>query len=104
DLAKIRRADLLSHLDDELGVEAELAAAGVAHRAECSHVDTVLALVVGGAAAVEARARNRGAPGIAALAPLAFHAVDDIAMAVDQQGRRRLALVVFGEQERRLAA
>src|SRR3954468_7844276 len=56
------------------------------------------------AAPRKALARNRGAPGIAAVAPLAFHAVDDVAMAVDQHGRRRLALVVFCEQERRLAA
>ena len=88
DLAEIGRADLLAHLDDEFCVEAELAAAGLAHRAECGHVDAVLALVVGGAAAVEPRARNRRAPGIAAVAPLALHAVDDVAMAVDQHGWR----------------
>ena len=88
DLAEIGRADLFAHLDDEFGIEAELAAAGLAHRAERGHVDAVLALVVGGAAAIEANARNRRAPGIAAVAPLALHAVDDVAMAVDQHGRR----------------
>src|SRR5258708_1058271 len=53
DLVKIRRTDLLAHLDDELGVEAEPAAARLADRAECGDVDAVLALVVGGAAAVD---------------------------------------------------
>ena len=34
DLVQIRRADLLAHLDHEFGVEAELAAARLAHRAQ----------------------------------------------------------------------
>ncbi len=55
-LPQIGRADLLAGLDDELGVEAELAAAGLAHRAQGRQVDAVLALVVGGAAAIDALA------------------------------------------------
>ena len=54
DLAQIRRADLLAGLDDEFGIEAEPAAARLAHRAQRRQVDAVLALVVGGAAAVDA--------------------------------------------------
>ena len=54
DLAQIRRADLLAHLDDEFGIEAEPAAARLAHRAQRRQIDAVLALVVGGAAAIDA--------------------------------------------------
>ena len=56
DLAQIGRADLLAGLDDEFGVEAELAAARLAHRAQRRQIDAVLALVVGGAAAIDALA------------------------------------------------
>ena len=101
DLAEIGRAD--SRLD-EFGIEAELAAAGLAHGTERRHVDAVLALVVSGAAAIEANARRCRAPGIAAIAPLALHAVDDVAIDHGvRHGRRRRALVMLHEQEGRLA-
>src|SRR5262245_63100581 len=82
DLAKVGRADLLPGLDDEFRVEAELAAARLAHQAQRRHVDAVLALVVGGAAAIDALALDGGAPGIEVVAPFTDHAVDDVAMAV----------------------
>ncbi|MGY4422759.1 hypothetical protein ACVWY2_005208 [Bradyrhizobium sp. JR6.1] len=98
DLAQIRRADLLAGLDDELGVEAELAAARLLHRAQRGHVDRMLALVVGGAAAVDAVALDRGLPRIEPVAPFADHAVDDVTMAVGQYGRPRGIFLVVGEQ------
>src|SRR5262245_64803428 len=51
-LPQVGRADLLAGLDDEFDVEPELAAAGLAHGTQCCEVDAVLALVVGGAAAI----------------------------------------------------
>src|SRR4051812_42351816 len=48
-LPQIGRADLLAGLDDEFDVEAELAAAGLAHGAQGREIDAVLPLVVGGA-------------------------------------------------------
>ena len=86
--AQIRRADLLAGLDDEFGVEAEPAAARLAHRRQRRHVDAVLALVVGGAAAIDAIADHRRPPRIEIVAPFPDHAVDDVAMPVHQNGRR----------------
>ena len=51
--AQTGRADFFAHLDQEFDVEAEPAALRQ-HRRECRDVDAVLALVVGGAAAVDA--------------------------------------------------
>src|SRR5581483_12244952 len=51
DAAQIRRAGFLAHLDDELGIEAELAAARIAHAAQGGQENAVLALVIGNAAA-----------------------------------------------------
>ena len=95
---QIRRADFLAGLDDEFDVEAELAAPRLLHRAQRRHVDAVLAFVVGRAAAVDAVAHLRRTPGIEVVPPLARHAVDDIAMAIDQDGRRRGVLAVFGQK------
>src|SRR6185312_14500075 len=61
-LAQVGRADLLAGLDDELDVEAELAAARFAHRAQGREIDAVLAFVVGGAAAVGSLALGRDFP------------------------------------------
>ena len=98
DLPQIGRADLLAGLDDELGVEAELAAAGLAHGAQCREVDAVLAFIVGRAAAIDAVAFGRGLPRIEIVAPFAFHAVDDIAMAIGKHGRQRGILAIVGQQ------
>ena len=84
DLRQIRRADLLAGLDDELGIEAELAAAGLADGTQRRHIDAVLSLVVGGAAAIDAIAFGRGLPRIEIVAPFADHAAHDIAMAVGE--------------------
>ena len=87
DLAQIRRADLLAGLDDEFGIEAELAAARLANRTQRRQIDAVLALVVGGAAAIDALAFGGRLPRIEIVAPFAGHAVDDVAMAVGEHGR-----------------
>ncbi len=103
-LPQIGRADLLAGLDDEFGIEAELAAARLAHGAQAPQIDAVLALVVGGAAAIDALAFGRGLPGIEIVAPFAFHAVDDIAMAIGEHGRQRGILAIVRQQIRPLAA
>ena len=103
-LPQVGRADLLAGLDDEFDVEAELAAAGLAHGAQGREIDAVLALVVGGAAAIDALAFGRGFPGIEIVAPLAFHAVDDVAMAIGEHGRQRGILAIIRQQIRTLAA
>ena len=104
DLVKVGRADLLAHLDQEFGVEAEPAAARLAHRLQRGEIDRVLALVVGGAAAIDAVADRRCRPGIEPVAPLAVHARNDVAMAVNQYGRQLRGLAMLGDKEGRLAA
>ena len=98
DLRQIRRSDLLAGLDDEFGIEAELAAAGLADRAQRRHVDAVLTLVVGGAAAIDALALGRGLPRIEIVAPFADHAADDVAMAIGQDGQQRRILAIVRQQ------
>src|SRR5262249_56884782 len=61
-LAQSGGADFLSHLDENLRVEAEAPALGD-DRGECGDVDAVLTLVVGGSAAVEALSLHRQPPG-----------------------------------------
>ena len=98
DLRQIRRADLLAGLDDEFCIEAELAAPDIANRAQRRHVDAVLALVVGGAAAIDAIALDRGLPWIEIVAPFADHAAHDIAMTVGQEGWQRGVLTIVRQQ------
>src|ERR1019366_8507222 len=62
------------------------------------HIDAVLALVVGGAPAVDPIAGYGRMPRIEMIAPLPDHAVDDIAVSVHQNGRSRSALAVFREK------
>src|SRR6266478_8500165 len=52
DLAQVRRPDLLAGLDDEFGIEAEPATAGLAHGPKRRQIDAVLPFIVGGAATV----------------------------------------------------
>ena len=73
-------------------------------RGKRCEIDRVLALVVGGAAAIDAVANGCCRPGIEPAAPFALHARDHIAMAVDQNGRKPRILAILGDQERRLAA
>ena len=59
--------------------------------------------VVGGAAAVDPIARHRRPPRIQIVAPFAGHAVDDIAVPVHQNGRRRRILAILRDEVRTLA-
>src|SRR5258705_10535099 len=51
DLAQVRRADLLAGFNDEFGIEAEPAAARLAHGPKRRQLDAVVPLIIGGAAA-----------------------------------------------------
>ncbi len=100
DLPQIGRADLLAGLDDEFGIEAELAAARLAHRAQGREIDAVLPLVVSRAAAIDALASGRGLPRIEIVAPFAFHALDHVAVAIGEDGRQRGILAIISQQIR----
>jgi hypothetical protein len=89
ELAQIRRPDLLAGFDDEFDIEAEPAAARLAHGPKRRQIDAVLPFVVGGATAVDAIADRRGPPRIEVIAPFSRHAFDDIAVPVHQNRRRR---------------
>ena len=102
DLGEALGAALLAGLDDQLDVVAELAAALGQHGLQRGEVDDVLALIVGGAAAVPAVARAGQAPGVEAGLPLILQAADRVAMAVGDDGRAG-ALDAFGEQDRAAA-
>src|SRR6266446_1540856 len=52
DLAQVRRPDLLAGFNDEFGIEADAATAGLAHGPKRRQIDAVLPFIVGGAAAV----------------------------------------------------
>ncbi len=97
--AQARGAGLLAHLDQPLGVEAELAALGE-NGIESCEIDAVLAFVVGGAAAPVAPGGLVELPRVAPLLPASFEAADDVAMAVAEHGRVQRVLDALGEQER----
>src|SRR5215475_12307647 len=97
-LAQSGGAHFLSHLDQNLGVEAEAAALGDDRR-ERADVDAVLPLVVGRAAAVKARALDRQHPGRKAHPPQIIEAAHGIAVAVDENGDRGVILRAFRHQE-----
>ena len=97
-LMQTGRAGLLAHLDDDFHIEAERPAR-LQHRAERRHIDQVLPLVVGGAAAIDLVALLDDRPGRQALAPTVFQAADDIAMAIGQHRRQVVALVALTDQE-----
>ena len=99
ELGQAGRADLLAGVDHERAVEAEPAALGD-HHLKRQHVDQVLRLVVGGAAPVPALALDGERPRIEALAPLAFEAADDVAVAVAQHRRQAIILVPRRDEER----
>jgi hypothetical protein len=77
-----RRARFLAGLDQPGGVESQLAVARPQDFAQRRQVDGVLALVVGGAAAVPAVALDPQAPGIAAGVPFGRVAAHHVAVAV----------------------
>src|SRR5215475_5362509 len=97
-LAQSGGAYFLSHLDQNLYVEAEAAALGDDRR-ERADVDAVLSLVIGRAAAVDARALDGHHPGRKARPPQIVEAADGIAVAVDENGDRGVILHAFGHQE-----
>jgi hypothetical protein len=94
------RAGFLAGLDEPGDVDAEPAAAQREHLAQRSEIDRVLALVVGGAAAVKALAVLRQRPRAGAAGPARILAVNHVAVAVYQHGRQGLGLVAAGDQER----
>jgi len=98
--AQSRRPDLLAHLEQKLGVEAETSAR-LEHPPERREIDRVLSLVVGGAAAVPAAIADRHLPRRASLAPLIVVARHHVAVAIDEHGRQRRALETFREEHRR---
>jgi hypothetical protein len=103
-LAQPGRADLLAHLDQDLHVEAQGRARAAAlgeHSRERRDVDAVLSLVIGGAAAVDARALDAHHPGGKAAAPLLVEAADGVAVPVDQHGEQRRVLDALSHQEGR---
>jgi|HubBroStandDraft_4_1064222.scaffolds.fasta_scaffold00243_4 hypothetical protein len=99
DLAQAGRTDLLPCLDQQFGVEAE-PATRLQHAIHRGDVDRVLALVVGGAAAVEALATRGQRPGRQPLMPLRLQPADDVAMAVAEHGRAGALLAPLGDQDR----
>jgi hypothetical protein len=98
ELMKARRADLLAGVDHDGRVEAELAAL-LQHHLERRHVDRVLRLVVGGAAAVIAVAVLLQHPWALALGPLRLEAANDVAVAVGEHRRELLVLDARRHQE-----
>ena len=102
ELGQAGGARLLRHLDHDLGVEAEPAARGQ-HRFERRDVDEVLALVVGGAAAVEALSLLDEAERVQPLAPLVGLGADHVAVAVGEHGLEPLALDPFAHEKRAAA-
>ena len=97
-LAQSGGAHFLSHLDQNLGVEAEAPTLGD-DRGERGDVDAVLSLVIGRAAAVKARALDGQRPGRKAAPPQIVEAAHGIAVPVDQN-RDRGVLHAFRDQER----
>ena len=94
---------LLAHLDQHLGVEAEPAALGQ-DRGQRRDIDAVLALVVGGAAAVDAVALDRQGPGRKPRPPQIVETADGVAVAVEQDGDQLGIFDAFRHQERRSLA
>ena len=100
ELAQAGRTAFLAGFQDQLQVEAQCAAAFGQHGFQRGQVQGVLALVVGGAAAVPAVGFLGQHPGRQARAPLVLQAADGVAVAVGQDGRAVRALQPFGEQDR----
>ncbi len=98
--AQPHRAGFLAHLDQVLGVEAELAAR-LQHQPQRLHVDGVLALVVGNAAAVPAAFGLGQRPRRQAFLPFPFQTTNHIAVPVAQHRGQGRILDAFGVQERR---
>ena len=68
-----------------------------------AHIERVLSLVVGGAAAVQLVAALGDRPGIEPFVPLVGIAQNNVAMAIAQHGRQPGVLDPFGQQDRTAA-
>ena len=99
-LAQPRRAGFLAHFKQQLEVEPQAPVAGLEHLLQGGEVDAVLALVIGGAAAVPALAFQGQIPRVEAFAPLLGIAWHHIAMAVAEHGAQRRVFQARGNQER----
>src|SRR5579863_60516 len=91
-------AGFLTHLNQELRIEAKLAAFGD-DGSERFERDQVLAFVVHRPAAVYTIAFDRDAPRVEAGAPAFGHGTHDVAMAVDQDGGERGGLDAGADEE-----
>ncbi len=92
------RACFFAHLDDDAGVEAEMAARAQ-NRFHRREVHQMLALVVGCPAPIKAVAIFGQRPGIAAVSPFTLHPGYGVAVAIGQDGWQAVAFAAFGDQE-----
>ena len=90
---------LLAGLDQHLEIEAQLAAC-LDRRRGGGKIDGVLALVVGGATAVETLAVARQLPGIESLLPALVLAPDDVAVTVREDRDEGRVLDALSEEKR----
>ena len=99
ELGQARRAGFFAGLEQPGDVEAQPAAARRHRDSQRRDVDAVLALVVGGAAAVELVAVLGQHPRALAACPRGVLAADDIAVAVHQHRGQGVAFVPLRDQE-----
>ena len=98
--AQAHRADLLGHLEQDFAIEAERAAFRE-HRRQRADIDAVLALVVGGAASVDALALDHDLPRRQSRPPEIVETANGVAVAVDQRGDEVRIFHALGHQDRR---
>ena len=98
ELFQARRTGLLPRLDQQFRIESERSP-GPQHGFQRGDIDRVLALVVGGAAAVEPLALLGQDPGRQSLAPLLVIAQHHVAMSIGQNRRQIIGFVPIGQQE-----
>jgi hypothetical protein len=102
ELAQSRRAGLLAHFDEKLGIEAERPAR-FEHGAERSEVDRVLAFVVRDATTVPAALALGHEPGREPVVPSIVETADDVPVPVTEHRRPRRVLDALGEEKRPVA-
>src|SRR5258708_6449186 len=102
--AQVRRADLLAGFNDEFGIEAEPAAARLAHGPKRRQIDAVLPLIVGGAAAVNAIVDRRGPPRVQIIAPFSRHASRDTPREDKDASRLEIRSIVSRNRVARMPA
>src|ERR1051326_344912 len=100
DLAQARRTDLFGHFDENFAVEAERAAFGH-HRLERTEIDAVLALIVGGAAAVDTVALDCDVPGRQPAPPQIVETTYRVAVAIQQYREQARIFDALGDKRRR---